>query len=515
VNSAAVSIATVWLALLASLVAQAPTPARAAPGDPAEVADGCARPDAKARGRTYYVDPRRGDISGDGSAGRPWDTLQHVMQRWGASLHGGDSLLLFDGDHGAPLIGARNAQFVIITAAPWQTPVVSGLSVTGARWLISGLRFQAARPGRLLTIRGGASDIVITDDSFSSQGEVGDWEPADWASKGAGAVTADGRDGTHCISITHNRIYNAVNPVALYADHTLFADNTIDNFAGDAIDYGANDLVIAHNRITNVNDLGTGQHYDAMQGFTPGGVGYTATGYANILIDGNIVIRQTNRALRRPSYLQGIDAFDADWTNLTISNNVVITNAYQAISFASVHGGRIVNNTVASDEARTNNPFAGAHGVQPQANDGRMVWIRIGDRTHQGAPSDHVILRNNLAQTIVVGTSAAAVEADHNIAYFEWRQDQGQRTVTVREPASLGAGNRLEPDAVRRFAAFDPAGLQFDLRLAPGSPAIRAGAAADAPSADILGRPRGVPPDVGAYAYRAREGSPAAPEPQP
>ena len=49
--------------------------------------------------------------------------------------------------------------------------------------------------------------------------------------------------------------------------------------------------------------------------------------FQNVLIDSNLIVRQTDPRLPFPTYLQGIDAFDADWTNVTVTNNVVITSA--------------------------------------------------------------------------------------------------------------------------------------------------------------------------------------------
>ena len=49
--------------------------------------------------------------------------------------------------------------------------------------------------------------------------------------------------------------------------------------------------------------------------------------FQNILIDSNLIIRQTDPELPFPTYLQGIDAFNSDWTNVTVTNNVVITSA--------------------------------------------------------------------------------------------------------------------------------------------------------------------------------------------
>ena len=54
-------------------------------------------------------------------------------------------------------------------------------------------------------------------------------------------------------------------------------------------------------------------------------------------------------ALSFPTYLQGISAFDADWTNVKVTNNVVITSTCSGIGFSSIHNGLIAHNTVVDD----------------------------------------------------------------------------------------------------------------------------------------------------------------------
>ena len=97
-------------------------------------------------------------------------------------------------------------------------------------------------------------------------------------------------------------------------------------------------------------DIGDGNHEDAMQGqagFLPAGA--TVNHFQNVLIDSNLILRQTDPRLPFPTYLQGIDAFDADWTNVTVTNNVVVTSACHGITFQSIHNSLIANNTVVED----------------------------------------------------------------------------------------------------------------------------------------------------------------------
>ena len=158
--------------------------------------------------------------------------------------------------------------------------------------------------------------------------------------------------------------------------------------------------LISKNYIHDALDLGNGAHMDGMQGY-PGA-------FTNIVIDSNRVIRQTDPNLPFPTYLQGIDAFDGDWTNLTVTNNVVVTSSCHGITYGSVHGGKIVNNTVLDDgtDAGTKNP-AGKVVCRP--------GITVADKTHQGSLSNDVIIRNNIANGLNIYNVNPNMTMDHNI----------------------------------------------------------------------------------------------------
>ena len=118
------------------------------------------------------------------------------------------------------------------------------------------------------------------------------------------------------------------NGAALVASQLLFSNNQIDHFGDDGLVYAASNLAITHNNVHDNLDIGDGNHEDAMQGVigvaTPG---VPVNHFQNVLIDSNLVVRQTDPELSFPTYLQGIDDFNSDWTNVTVTNNVVITSA--------------------------------------------------------------------------------------------------------------------------------------------------------------------------------------------
>jgi hypothetical protein len=498
------SLAILALAAAAAGSSQSPPPASPAvattPGDLA-VASGCDRPSAETRGRTYYIDPAQGGDTGDGSAARPWANLAQVMQRHQQDFRAGDRLVLASGDHGVVVISRQNEGFVTIAAAPGTRPRVQGLTMTGAHWIIQGLDFQKSGPGKLVNIARGAQNVIFDHNRLSSQDDVQGWTPNDWATKAPSAFNVDGRGGTRCITISNNEISNVTNPINLFASDVLFAGNKIDHFGGDAIDYAGDNLTISHNVITNATAIDTGQHIDAMQGFTPGGPGWVKHPYDRLTIDGNVIIRQTDPNLASPVDMQGIDGFADDWTNLTIVNNVVVTNTYTGISFSSVHHGLIANNTVVSDEHRT--VHAQPNSAKPVIATGELVWIAVGNRTHDGSPSNDVVLRNNIAQSIVIFSEPGATQADHNVAYYRWQLGSPYvtRAVIQTNAGPVGNHNRVDPGIVKGFVAFDPKTLTFDLHLRAKSPAIGAGNSDQAPPADADGVTRKQSVDLGAYAY--------------
>ena len=193
----------------------------------------------------------------------------------------------------------------------------------------------------------------------------------------SGFSAMSGPDGlnTTCVSFTGGKIYGARYAVSLFSHNSVFSHNTIDHFGDDGLDYGANDL--HHQRQLRSRQPGHRRRQ-------PPGL---HAGFPRADQQSDRAEERQGRFLHRllkcrhraqplhpadgsepqiPLGLQGIDAFDSDWTNLTVVNNVVVTSACWGIGFASVHGGKIINNTVLDDgsNAGTKNP-AGKIVCQP------------------------------------------------------------------------------------------------------------------------------------------------------
>ena len=270
--------------------------------------------------------------------------------------------------------------------------------------------------------------------------------------------------------MTNSHILNVEFGAFISSNNTLVSGNDIERFGDDGIDYRASNILISKNYIHDNLDLGDGAHPDGMQGY-PGK-------YSNVVIDSNRVIRQTDPNPPFPNFLQGISAFDGDWENLRVTNNVVVTSSCWGISFGSLHGARIINNTVVSDT------------LMPMPGNCKPL-VSVGDKTHQGSSSSDVVIRNNLTNGLLVYDLDPQMVMDHNICLAI---DGGCRILTylpngkpnwgVTRPGTFGDNNLIERrGAGGEFVKFDPAKLVFDLRLKSGAAAIGAGSSVEVPAA--------------------------------
>jgi parallel beta-helix repeat protein len=292
---------------------------------------------------------------------------------------------------------------------------------------------------------------------------------------------------TTCVSMTGLHIWNVRWGASLMGNNSILSHDEIDHFGDDGIDYAANNIAITHNTIHDNFDIGDGNHEDAMQGQNGPllrGLSYNA--FSNILIDSNHVIRQTDPKLAFPTYLQGIDAFDEDWTNVTVTNNVVVTTACWGIFFSSSHNGKIINNTVVADN------------LMPTPGNCKPLVV-VGDKTHQGQPSSDNIIRNNIANGLSIYNLDPNMTMDHNICLtiegkcLIFTYVGGKPKWGVFKPGEYADHNIIERNgASGMFVSFDPAKFVYDLRLKSGTIAIGAGNSAEAPPVDITGARAGV-----------------------
>ena len=521
-------------------------PCFALPTQAANVYSGCSVPSPTFR-HVWYFDPVHGKTKaagGNGSQAAPWDNLQALIQAEpgysypllttapyrqvpvpgqpavtqtgpnAGPVAPGDEILLMSGNYGDVFIGGispaiANSDFVTIAAAPGQTPVLTSLFVGETdKWVFNGLKVQslqaAARSGNALVQVKDAgatlptSDIVFVNMTISSQDNAEAWSKAQWvanARNGFSAMSTPPGTNTKCVSLTGSHISNVRNGAVLFASQLVFSNNQVDHFGDDGIDFAASNLAITKNNVHDNLDIGDGIHADAMQGqigvLAPGA---TVNLFQNILIDSNLIIRQSDPELSFPAGLQGISAFDADWTNVTVTNNVVITTACWGIAFSSIHNGVIANNTVVADGRIAAPGCVGAN-------------VSVGDKTHAGASSNNTVVRNNLTSQLEITTPASSVTADHNVIILGSVSPELIWYVNgvaqfIGKPGTYMNGNIIDSGGTKsEFVNFNPSTLTYNLMLKAGAPAIGAGTATGAPTVDILGAGRAAPYTAGAYAY--------------
>jgi Right handed beta helix region len=492
---------------------------------------------------------------GNGSQAAPWNSLNGVLAgSWGASVtipgysrpllssvpynhafngqccaagadqlgnppvQPGDALMLMSGNYGDIGIGnfdlsTTNSDFVTVEAAPGQVPVFTSLGIGRTnKWVFNGIKVQSLLGANgnpqvalvLVTDQGPSyptTDIILQNMQISSADSTAGWSKAQWIAQArsqgftAAGLAGNGTNGepyTSCISISGSHIQNVRVGAILAANNLLFTNNVIDHFGDDGIDYAANNLAITHNTLHDNLDIGDGNHEDAMQGQNgPLPPGAALNYFSNILIDSNRVVRQTDPQLAFPTYLQGIDAFDEDWTNVRVTNNVVITSACHGITFESIHNSLIAGNTVVDDGL--------------VATPGCVDAINVGGATHEGPLSTNTVVRNNLTSQLNIDTRNSGVTADHNVVMccggpeISWFVNGVSQF--LGQPGTYGNGNIITTEAAKgEFLNFNPATLTYTVLLKSSATAIGAGVAG-APTIDIRGNTRTAPYAVGAYSY--------------
>jgi hypothetical protein len=430
----------------------------------------------------------------------------------------GDTILLMSGNYGDIGIGSYNiptvnSDFITIKAAPGQAPIFTTLYIGRTnKWLFDDIKVQSIsgtnkNTNALVTVTDQGAlfptkDIILTNMDISTFDTIpAGFTQAQWIAQGRTGfreigAPGNGKNGeptTSCISFINSHIHNITFGAVLFGNNTVFSHNQMDHFGDDGIEYAGNNLAIINNRISDSFGTSNGIHSDAAQGqIGPIAAGIKTNYFSNILIDSNIIIRQTDPNLAFPQYLQGIDAFDEDWTNMTVTNNVIVTSACWGIEMTSIHNSLIAGNTVLDD------------GQIPTP--GCTVMLAAGGSSHESIPSSNVRLTNNIANRFaIMGSGDTNITFDHNVAlnnnqpFGGWNPTTNKVYYTV--PAGTDANGNVAPakaiDLTTVFAKWNPAGYNYDLSLTPGSYLF--GLGNDIPSLSISGKTRVSPFAPGAY----------------
>jgi hypothetical protein len=318
----------------------------------------------------FYCDPEKGSLQGDGSAERPWGTLEEVIaagliqfcdkegrpHRPEAPVKPGDTILLRSGWHGVIRIPrGYNREPITIAAAQGHQPQVGWVEIgEGSRWIIRGLVISPSLapqplsriPHHLVMLgeRGGqeSTELTVEDCFIFTERDSSAWTATDWVQKARSGIWL-GRHGRGHIA-RNNYLMNVRFGISLCSPECLCEGNVVANFSADGIRATRDGLIVRNNVIKNIfvgaRD-GDDNHDDGIQVFLFN-VGRGTV--RNIVLEGNIIVARERPELPFPNGLQGIGCFDGPLVNFVVRDNVVWVNHWHGISLYDAQGCLIENN---------------------------------------------------------------------------------------------------------------------------------------------------------------------------
>lgn len=391
----------------------------------------------------------------------------------------GDSLELMSGNYGAIAIGVYTygifpSDFLTLEAVAGQKPVFASINISGiGKLYFSGIKVQSSGGGSLISLGAQgtaatndltfaqypATDIIFDKMTISSVDSTTGWTATQWNTLPKNGFSIS-PFMTRCISLTNSAMSNVAGGFLVGGERTVIANNTLNYFRDDGLDFYGSWLNINHNRLTN--SLSTSAiHKDFMQGQIGRRYpGTTVNHYHDISIDSNVMIGKTEAANTMYTYTQGIDTFDEEWYNLSATNNTIIESSCYGISFSSVHGGEIANNIMMYDNLQ----------VVPGCS---RLGAGAAGSSHEGTPTDHVHMHHNIGQTFTIDLSSSNTW-DNNIATGNDAQYTPITAGVVNWGYVPGPTDTNKMD--RQFSLFAPTAYRFTMTAPAGSLSATIGA---------------------------------------
>jgi hypothetical protein len=467
-----------------------------------------------ASGKTFYVDPVRGSLSGDGSLAKPFKSLQFVLDpknkilqtrqmsgvssglvlvNSGSLVKGGDTILLKSGNYGAlSIANVFNDKYLVIKADVGAMPEFTRISVsTGSKFIFDGLRVRSGSvdsTGNLVTIGNDVRqqttrDFQLRNMNIANVDAVSNFSPTDWFK----LKTVGVRVAATCTRMEASTISNVRTAVDLGGQYITVYNNRIFNFSDDGIRFQNSNQTISKNLIySGRNALADNGLHDAIQGFTPIVEPGAKEGILrNITVQRNKVFNFPRNGYRP---LRGIGYYQGFVMNSSFTNNLVVTDSPFGMNLAGASNVVVAHNTVLGNVPSANTAIILAE-ASPQntlKTDKSFLYNNIAD-TFRALPSR---MENNIA----VRSMTARVSGSTTPVVLKQNGD-----VVTEGNTRIFTADRLFVDPTPLFSATDPARGNYKLKST--SPAIDKGTNKIALRDDIDFTRRTQLPDIGAYAF--------------
>lgn len=413
-----------------------------------------AAPVSQALAATYYVAPVSSPptCTSDGTLACPFASITAAFSS--KKIIGGDTVLLMDGDHA----GVDKMNFTFDSMVTIQSQNGSNARIPFIHFddTAKNIRLRNLKIWRddgdvgttfLIRTYSGASYLTFENLELRSRQDSNNYLA--WTADRWNAVATTAMDLRGSYITVRNCTLTGVRGGIYMGPNALVENNIVDGFAEDGMK-GVSNSTFRNNLVKNAFSVISGYHRDGFQAYTTPDAPIT-----NLVLDSNTIIQWT-QAPGNPlmGSLQGVGMFDGWYDNLTIRNNLVVTDHSHGISVYGTRGAKILNNTVVD--------LSGLPGTVP--------WIML-SALKDGTPSQNVVLANNVAMQI-----AAASDPANNVVV--------QNNSVILDPATTFQGIST-----------------LNYRPTTASGFIDTADAATSTTTDILGtaRPSGAAPDRGAY----------------
>lgn len=386
----------------------------------AQVYEGCEVP-AQSFNRTITL---------DGSAGQTFENFKSELLPGDRIILKGKHERIYLNERMSPLF-AQGEHWIQIEG---QGAQVGSIDLRGMKRIeLKNLLIESSISKTLVLISAKSSQIVLRDSIIRGGKDSSNWGVEEWL----GAPTGIRSDNANCVSVTNNLLINLRHGISASTRAQVSSDssvkalihnNEIRNLSGDFFRPLGSDITISKNRAYDgylSSADGDFNHDDFIQGFAyPLGIEFS-----NVKIVDNYFQATTDPNRKFNADYQGISVFDGTYSNFLIRGNAVLGSAYHGISMYGGKNGVIENNTVLSINGEKK--F-------------RIYVTRMKGKSDY-APSENVLVRNNIANVIPVDKLNSGVTYDNNAVFL----------------------SELGP---QHFVLFDMSRAAFDLHLKSSSP---------------------------------------------